>query len=114
MKNYIYQTHRLVKKIEYFLKSDFWLSLVLLDDRVRKITYPCQFCTRKYERTSGFFGFCLGVEPILTQGDATYYISKLCAFQFQRRRILKFAVFVSMFQYVTPETGVTFDPRGII
>ena len=43
------------KKIEYFVKSYFWLSLVLPDDCVRKITRPCPFCTRKYERTSGFF-----------------------------------------------------------
>ena len=39
------------------MKSDL-LSLVLLDDRVRKITCPCQFCNHKYERTSGFFGLC--------------------------------------------------------
>ena len=39
------------------------------------------------------------------RGDATYKISKLCTFQFQRRRILKFAVFVSMFQHVLPERG---------
>ena len=44
------------------------------------------------------------------QGDATYKISKSCAFQFQRRRILKFAVFVSMFQHVTPGTGSVLTP----
>ena len=35
-------------------------------------------------------------------GDATYQLSKLYAFQFQRRRILKFSFFVSMFELVTP------------
>ena len=34
------------------------LSLVLPDDRVRKITRPCPFCTCKYELTRGFFGLC--------------------------------------------------------
>ena len=37
------------------MKSDL-LSLVLPEDRVRKITCPCPFCTCKYEWTSGFFG----------------------------------------------------------
>ena len=37
------------------MKSEL-LSLVLRDDRVGKITRPCPFCTRKYERMSGFFG----------------------------------------------------------
>ena len=37
------------------MKSEL-LSLVLPDDRVRKITRPCPFCTHKYERTSGCFG----------------------------------------------------------
>ena len=37
------------------MKSDL-LSLVLLDDRVGKITRPCPFCTHKYVQTSGFFG----------------------------------------------------------
>ena len=62
-----------------------------------------------------------GVGPILTkgdhmnklcrgpQGDATYQMSKLHAFQFQRR-ILKFAVFVSMFQLVTPGAGSVLTP----
>ena len=36
------------------------------------------------------------------QGDGAYQISKLYAFHFQRRRILKMGFFVSMFQLVTP------------
>ena len=43
------------------MKSDL-LSLVLPDNRVRKITRPCPFCTRKYERTSGFFGLWYRVQ----------------------------------------------------
>ena len=39
------------------------------------------------------------------QGDATYQKSKLCPFQFQRRRILKLAFFVPMFQLVTLRMG---------
>ena len=44
------------------------------------------------------------------QGDATYQISKLYFFQFQRGRILKFAVFVSMFHIVTPGAGSVLTP----
>ena len=44
----------------------------------------------------------LGRSP---QGDAKSQISKLYAFQFLRRRILKMGFFVPMFQLVTP-TGV--------
>ena len=36
------------------------------------------------------------------QADATYQISKLYPFQFQRRRILKLVFFVPIFQLVTP------------
>ena len=36
------------------------------------------------------------------------------AFQFQRRRILKFAFFVPMFKIVTPRGRASFDPRDII
>ena len=43
----------------------------------------------------------LGRGPL---GDATYKISKLYAFHFQRR-ILKFVFFVPMVQLVTPRTG---------
>ena len=46
------------------------------------------------------------------QGYATHQISKPYAFQFKRKK-LKFAVFVSMFQLVTPGAA-SFDPRGII
>ena len=58
-----------------------------------------------------------GAGPILTpqasyeklgrgqQGDAKNQISKLYAFQFQRRRILKMGFFVPMFQLVTPGVG---------
>ena len=42
------------------MKSDL-LSLVLLDDRVGKISRLCPFCTRKYEWMSGFFGLWIGV-----------------------------------------------------
>ena len=48
------------------------------------------------------------------RGDATYQTSKLYPFQFQRRRILKLVFFVPMFQLVTPQGGVSFDPKGII
>ena len=40
------------------MNSDF-LSLVLPDDCVRKITRSCPFCTRKYKQMSGFFGLCV-------------------------------------------------------
>ena len=36
------------------------------------------------------------------QGDAAHQLSKLFAFQFQRKRILKLIFFVPMFQFVTP------------
>ena len=38
-------------------------------------------------------------------GDATNQISKFYGFQFQSRRILKFAFFVPMFQFVIPAAG---------
>ena len=46
------------------------------------------------------------------QGDATYKISKLFTFQFQKRIVLKFAVFVSVFQHVTPRTGSVLTPEA--
>ena len=46
------------------------------------------------------------------QGDATYKISKLYAFQFQRKRILKFDVFVSTFKFVTPRAGLVLTPQA--
>ena len=49
-----------------------------------------------------------------SQGDATYKIWNLYAFQFQRRRILKIGLFVPMFQLVTPGVGLVLAPRGII
>ena len=42
--------------------------------------------------------------------DATYQISKVYFFLFQRRRILKFSFFVPC----DPRSGTSFDPRGII
>ena len=48
------------------------------------------------------------------QGDATYKISNLYTFQFQRRRILKTGFFVHMFRFVTPRGCASFDPRDII
>ena len=39
------------------------------------------------------------------QGDASYQISKLYAFHFQRRRILKMGFFISMFQLVAHGLG---------
>ena len=45
------------------------------------------------------------------QGDGIYQISNLYAFQFQRRRILKFSFSVPMFQLVTPGRG-QFWPLG--
>ena len=33
-------------------------SDLLSQDRVRKITRHCSFCTRKYKRTCRFFGLC--------------------------------------------------------
>ena len=47
------------------------------------------------------------------QGGAAYQISKLYAFQFQKRRILKMGFFVPIFQNVTPQIRASFDPRGI-
>ena len=44
------------------------------------------------------------------QGDATYQISMLNPFQFQRRRILKLDFFLPMFQLVTPGV-LSFDPK---
>ena len=44
----------------------------------------------------------LGRGPL---GDVTYQISKLQAFHFQRRRILKFSFFVPTVQLVTPRAG---------
>ena len=48
-------TEKLAENHHRNMKSDL-LSLVLLDDRVRKITHPFPICTRKYERTKGFLG----------------------------------------------------------
>ena len=44
------------------------------------------------------------------QGNAKYQISKLYAFQFQRRRILRLVFFVPMFQLVTPGVGPVLTP----
>ena len=44
----------------------------------------------------------LGRSPL---GDATYKISKLYAFHFQRRRIPKFVFFVPMLELVNPTAG---------
>ena len=52
--------------------------------------------------TPGAYMNKLGRRPI---GDATYQISKLYAFQYQRRRMFKSSFFVPMFQFVTPVTG---------
>ena len=49
--------------------------------------------------------FCRG-----PQGDATYKISNLYAFQFQRKRILKIGFFVPMFWLVTPGAGLVLTP----
>ena len=46
--------------------------------------------------------------------DATYQISKLYFFLFQRRKILKFSFFVPMFQTCDPPGQASFDPRSII
>ena len=43
-------------------------------------------------------------------GNATYQISKLHAFQFERGRILKLVCFVPMFYLVTPEAGPILTP----
>ena len=52
----------------------------------------------------------LGRGPL---GDATYQISKLYTFYFQRR-FLKFSFFVPVFQTCDPWGGASFDPRAII
>ena len=44
------------------------------------------------------------------QGDAAHKIPKLYIFQFQRRTILKMAVFVPMFQLATPRAGPVLNP----
>ena len=46
--------------------------------------------------------------------DATYQISKLCAFKIQARKTLKFSLFVPIFVLVTTRGGTSFDPRGIV
>ena len=61
-----------------------------------------------------------GAGPLLTPGasfkhsglpgDATYRVSKLYVFEFQRRGNLKFFFFVSMFKLVTPGTGPVLTP----
>ena len=44
-------------------------------------------------------------------GDATYQISNLCTFSFQRSRILKFSFFVPMFQTCDPPgAGLVLTP----
>ena len=53
----------------------------------------------------------LGRSPL---GDTTYKISKLCTFQFQRRRIIRLSFFVPMFQTCDPRGGASFDLRDII
>ena len=45
-------------------------------------------------------------------GDATYQISKLCTFQFLRRRFLKFSFFVPIFQTCDPRGMGQFRPKG--
>ena len=50
-------------------------------------------------------GLVLTPRASYEQGDAKNQISKLYAFQFQRRRILKMGFFVPMFQLVTPRGG---------
>ena len=42
--------------------------------------------------------------------DATYQISKLYAYQFQRRTILKFSFFVLISQFVIPQAGPILIP----
>ena len=44
------------------------------------------------------------------QRDAAYHISKLYAFKFQRRKILKMGFIVPMFQLLTPGAGPVFTP----
>ena len=51
----------------------------------------------------------LGTSPL---GDASYQISKLCTFSFQRRRILKFSFFVPMFRTCDPPGPGQFGPQG--
>ena len=51
----------------------------------------------------------LGRGPL---GDATYKISKLCTFQFQRRWFLKFSFFVPIFQTCDPRGMGQFWPKG--
>ena len=46
-----------------------------------------------------------GAGPQGPQGDAKNQISKLYAFLFQRRKILKMGFFVPMFHLVTPGVG---------
>ena len=55
------------------------LSLVLPDNRVSKITHPCPFCNRKYERTSGFFGLCIHSSSVLKILPDRLGLCKICA-----------------------------------
>ena len=64
----------------------------------------------------------IGARPALTpavifkkvgrhlQGDAAYQISKLYAFHFQRKGILKFFYFVWIFELLTPGAGPLLIP----
>ena len=48
------------------------------------------------------------------EGDAQYQMSKLYAFQFQRRKFLKLGLLCFYVLICDPQGGLSFDPRGII
>ena len=93
------------------------LRLQVSEEKIFKVFLLCSYAQTCDPRGGARFDLRghtlnrLGRGPL---GDATYQISKLCTFLFQRRRFLKFSVFVPMFQYCDPRGGVIFDPRGII
>ena len=67
-------------------------------------------CLRFSEKNN--FGVCHHMYKLIRslKGDATYQMSKLYAIQFQRRRILNFALFVPMFKLVDPWAGPVLTP----
>ena len=104
-----------------------WRSRLTISVDWDTFTSQSNWSTKNFE----VFLFCSyvqtcdpGTGPILAQGhnsdqmgkgppgDATYQIAKLYAFQFQKRRILKFVFFVPKFQPATPPGGASFDPRA--
>ena len=79
--------------------------LVLPDDHVRKFTRPCLFCTRKYERTSGFFGLWIRVlQTSFEKGHSCETYSKSDQ-PFQRRRFIKYFLYECPYSASSPHSS---------